>query len=72
MRWTGIKTQRARKRALRCLWHSWFAWYPIAIKDPIGDHEMTVWMEWVQRRRVLSTTGPRTGWHWEYRENPNG
>ncbi|EHJ95465.1 hypothetical protein [Agrobacterium tumefaciens] len=39
-----------------CLWHEWYAWFLVKLKD---DH--LFWLERVWRRR-----NPQSGW-WEYR-----
>lgn len=43
------------------LWHFWFAWHPVKVKDT------WVWLETVERRVTRPSEGWPTGsrsWHW--------
>jgi len=52
---------REEKRAAKCEWHRWFAWYPVQI-----DERECRWWEYVERRGMYFV-GWDPFWIWEYR-----
>lgn len=56
MNWSTIKKHNDTNRRL---WHSWFAWYPIKIRNT------RYWLETIYRRRLVNDLF----WEWEYRRD---
>lgn len=61
------RRSQIRNRAL-CLWHLWFAWYPVRVQR--NDWR---WLEKVNRKGIQVTAtydhigGESTHWEWSYK-----
>lgn len=54
MRWRKVLAhQKLRERARKeCVWHKWFAWYPVIIEHDEGS-QTKAWLEFVGRKRMI-------------------
>ena len=60
MKWTC----RGNKRTDKTIWHKWFAWFPVCVKNHGTGHREMVWLEQI-KRKGKHTGGSDNGW-WGY------
>jgi len=44
-------------------WHRWFAWYPITICHCKTCEEITIWWEYVARKKIMGNYFPYYVYH---------
>jgi len=62
MRWTSSGSNKYIDKEL---WHDWFAWFPVCIRNHGGGHKEMVWFEKIKRKGKY--TSIQYGWDFKYK-----
>lgn len=61
MKWSIARLLEWQDDAWKYKWHRWWAWRPVVVDQHI------VWLEVVERQRVVWLCGACSGMYWRYR-----
>lgn len=67
MIWKGSLTWKGKK-VIKGKWHKWFAWYPIIIGETKDNHNIVVWLQYIERKGEFHSSWGDGGWIYQYRK----